>query len=101
MLVLVLIGLGAGAAQTGATGLLLAAVPTARIVTAMVVWSQLGILGYLAAPASADSRPNTSATPPSACSPRPPPPCWPSSPLSDGVAERNAVGPNRPGPRPC
>lgn len=48
---LVLIGLGAGAAQTGATGLLLAAVPTTRIVTAMVVWSQLGILGYLAAPA--------------------------------------------------
>jgi MFS family permease len=48
---LALIGLGAGAAQTGATGLLLAAVPTARIVTAMVVWSQLGILGYLAAPA--------------------------------------------------
>jgi len=48
---LVLIGLGAGAAQTGATGLLLAAVPTARIVTAMVVWSQLGILGYLAGPA--------------------------------------------------
>jgi MFS family permease len=48
---LALIGLGAGVAQTGATGLLLAAVPTARIVTAMVVWSQLGILGYLAAPA--------------------------------------------------
>jgi MFS family permease len=48
---LLLIGLGAGAAQTGATGLLLAAVPTHRIVTAMVVWSQLGILGYLAGPA--------------------------------------------------
>jgi MFS family permease len=48
---LTLIGLGAGVAQTGATGLLLAAVPTSRIVTAMVVWSQLGILGYLAAPA--------------------------------------------------
>ncbi|WP_291408930.1 MFS transporter [Actinophytocola sp.] len=48
---LLLIGLGAGAAQTGATGLLLAAVPTNRIVTAMVVWSQLGILGYLAGPA--------------------------------------------------
>ena len=49
---LLLIGLGAGAAQTGATGLLLAAVPTTRIVTAMVVWSQLGILGYLAGPAA-------------------------------------------------
>lgn len=48
---LILIGLGAGAAQTGATGLLLTAVPTNRIVTAMVVWSQLGILGYLAGPA--------------------------------------------------
>jgi MFS family permease len=50
-LALVLLGLGAGATQTGATGLLLAAVPPARIVTAMVVWSQLGILGYLTAPA--------------------------------------------------
>jgi len=49
---LLLIGLGAGAAQTGATGLLLAAVPTERIVTAMVVWSQLGILGYLVGPAA-------------------------------------------------
>lgn len=48
---LLLIGLGAGVAQTGATGLLLAAVPTSRIVTAMIVWSQLGILGYLVGPA--------------------------------------------------
>ena len=48
---LLLIGLGAGTAQTGATGLLLNAVPTSRIVTAMIVWSQLGILGYLAGPA--------------------------------------------------
>jgi MFS family permease len=47
---LLLIGLGAGAAQTGATGLLLETVPTARIVTAMVVWSQFGIVGYLVAP---------------------------------------------------
>lgn len=52
MIGLALIGLGVGTAQTGATGLLLDAVPTARIVTAMVVWSQLGILGYLAAPAA-------------------------------------------------
>ena len=48
---LLLTGLGVGAAQTGATGLLLDAVPTNRIVTAMIVWSQLGILGYLAGPA--------------------------------------------------
>jgi MFS family permease len=48
---LALTGLGAGAAQTGATGMLLRAVPTERIVTAMVVWSQMGILGYLIAPA--------------------------------------------------
>jgi MFS family permease len=48
---LALIGLGAGAAQTAATGILLHAVPTERIVTAMVVWSQMGILGYLIAPA--------------------------------------------------
>jgi MFS family permease len=48
---LALVGLGAGAAQTGATGILLAAVPTDRIVTAMVTWSQIGILGYLLAPA--------------------------------------------------
>jgi MFS family permease len=48
---LALIGLGAGAAQTGATGVLLQAVPTERIVTAMVVWSQMGIVGYLIAPA--------------------------------------------------
>jgi MFS family permease len=48
---LALIGLGAGAAQTGATGMLLRAVPTERIVTAAVVWSQMGILGYFIAPA--------------------------------------------------
>ena len=46
-----LIGLGAGAAQTGATGLLLHTVPAGRIVTAMVVWSQIGMFGYLLAPA--------------------------------------------------
>jgi MFS family permease len=44
-------GLGAGAAQTAATGLLLEAVPTQRIVTAMVVWSQIGMTGYLLGPA--------------------------------------------------
>uniref|UniRef100_A0AAU1HUK6 MFS transporter n=1 Tax=Streptomyces sp. NBC_00180 TaxID=2903632 RepID=A0AAU1HUK6_9ACTN len=47
---LAIAGVGIGLANTGATGLLLGAVPTQRIVTAMVLWSQIGILGYLAAP---------------------------------------------------
>lgn len=47
-----LIGLGAGAAQTGATGILLHTVPAGRIVTAMVVWSQIAMVGYLLAPAA-------------------------------------------------
>ncbi len=47
---LAMVGLGAGAAETGATGVLLDAVPAERIVSAMVVWSQVGILGYLIAP---------------------------------------------------
>jgi MFS family permease len=47
---LALVGLGAGAAETGATGVLLDAVPSERIVSAMVVWSQVGMLGYLLAP---------------------------------------------------
>ena len=45
-----LAGLGAGAGYTGSAGVLLEAVGTERIVTAMVVWSQLGILGYLLGP---------------------------------------------------
>lgn len=49
---LALIGVGTGTAQTGATGILLDAVPTERIVTALVIWSQMGILGYLAGPAA-------------------------------------------------
>ncbi|WP_406197950.1 MFS transporter [Streptomyces sp. NBC_01017] len=48
---LAIAGVGIGLANTGATGLLLGAVPAQRIVTAMVLWSQIGILGYLAAPA--------------------------------------------------
>jgi MFS family permease len=48
---LALVGLGAGASETGATGALLEAVPTERIATAMVVWSQVAILGYVVAPA--------------------------------------------------
>ena len=51
LVALTLTGLGVGAAQTAATGLLLATVPIERIVTAMVVWSQMGILGYFIAPA--------------------------------------------------
>ncbi|WP_328430229.1 MFS transporter [Streptomyces sp. NBC_00443] len=41
---------GIGMANTGAIGVLLDAVPAQRIVTAMVLWSQIGILGYLLAP---------------------------------------------------
>jgi MFS family permease len=47
---LALIGVGVGAANTGSIGVLLATVPAERIVLAMVVWSQLGIIGYLAGP---------------------------------------------------
>lgn len=47
---LLLVGLGAGAAETGATGVLLDNVPRERIVSAMVGWSQVGILGYFLAP---------------------------------------------------
>jgi MFS family permease len=47
---LVLAGVGIGFANTGSLGLLVEAVPVDRIVTAMVVWSQLGILGYLLGP---------------------------------------------------
>ena len=42
--------LGIGLANTGSLGLLVEAVPVERIVTAMVVWSQVGILGYLLGP---------------------------------------------------
>ncbi|MEW2632570.1 MFS transporter [Streptomyces sp. NPDC048389] len=47
---LVLVGAGIGMANTGSIGVLLEAVPAERIVTAMVLWSQIGILGYLLAP---------------------------------------------------
>ncbi|WP_406118653.1 MFS transporter [Streptomyces sp. NBC_00989] len=43
-------GCGIGLANTGAIGVLLDAVPAQRIVTAMVLWSQIGILGHLLAP---------------------------------------------------
>ena len=43
-------GVGIGLANTGSIGVLLEGVPTERIVTAMVVWSQLGIVGYFIGP---------------------------------------------------
>jgi MFS family permease len=47
---LVLAGVGIGLANTGSLGLLVEAVPVERIVTAIVVWSQVGIIGYLLGP---------------------------------------------------
>jgi MFS family permease len=47
---LLLAALGIGLGNTGSLGLLVDAVPVDRIVTAMVVWSQIGILGYLLGP---------------------------------------------------
>jgi MFS family permease len=41
---------GVGAGETGATGVLLESVAPERIVTAMVLWSAIGIVGYLAGP---------------------------------------------------
>ena len=49
---LLLAGVGIGLANTGSLGLLVEAVPVERIVTAMVVWSQIGIIGYLLGPLS-------------------------------------------------
>jgi MFS family permease len=46
LLAAVRIGLG----NTGSLGMLVEAVPVERIVTAMVVWSQIGIIGYLLGP---------------------------------------------------
>jgi MFS family permease len=48
---LALAGIGIGFGETGSTGVLLEEVAPERIVTAMVLWSQLGIVGYLAGPA--------------------------------------------------
>jgi MFS family permease len=50
LLALSLAGVGIGLANTGSLGLLVEAVPLDRIVTAMVVWSQIGIVGYLLGP---------------------------------------------------
>jgi MFS family permease len=43
-------GIGFAFAETGSVGILLDAVGTERIVTAMIVWSQIGISGYLIGP---------------------------------------------------
>ena len=41
---------GIGVGNTGSVGVLVEAIPAERIVTAMVIWSQVGILGYLLGP---------------------------------------------------
>jgi MFS family permease len=50
LLALLLAALGIGLGNTGSLGMLITAVPVERIVTAMVVWSQVGIIGYLLGP---------------------------------------------------
>ena len=50
---LILTGAGVGLGNTGSIGMLLDAVRPERIVTAMIVWSQLGIAGYLLGPVAA------------------------------------------------
>ena len=47
---MLLAAVGIGLGNTGSLGLLIEAVPVERIVTAMVVWSQVGIIGYLLGP---------------------------------------------------
>src|SRR5487761_556189 len=50
VLALALAGVGVGAAYTGALGVLIDTVEPQRIVTAMVIWSQLALVGYLVGP---------------------------------------------------
>jgi MFS family permease len=50
MLALAVAGIGVGAAYTGSLGVLIATVEPQRIVTAMVLWSQLALIGYLVGP---------------------------------------------------
>jgi MFS family permease len=50
LLALTLAAVGIGFANTGSLGVLIETVKAERIVTAMVVWSQLGIIGYLLGP---------------------------------------------------
>jgi len=47
-LAVAVIGIGIG--NTGSLGLLVEAVPVERIVTALIVWSQVGIIGYMLGP---------------------------------------------------
>jgi MFS family permease len=49
----VLLGVGLGIGEAGALGVLLKSIGVERIVLAMVVWSQVWALGYLAGPAAA------------------------------------------------
>ncbi len=50
VIALALAAVGIGLGSTGSLGLLVSSVDVSRIVTAMVVWSQIGIAGYLAGP---------------------------------------------------
>jgi MFS family permease len=50
LLALLLAAIGIGIGNTGALGVLVESVSVERIVTAMVVWSQVGIVGYLIGP---------------------------------------------------
>lgn len=47
---LLIAAVGIGLGNTGSRGALVEAVPVGRIVTAMVVWSPVGIMGYLLGP---------------------------------------------------
>jgi len=50
LIALLIAAVGIGLGNTGSLGALVEAVPVERIVTAMVVWSQIGIIGYLLGP---------------------------------------------------
>ena len=50
VLALLMAALGIGLGNTGSLGLLVDTVPVERIVTALVVWSQIGIVGYMLGP---------------------------------------------------
>jgi MFS family permease len=50
--VAVLAGMGVGAGEAGSLGVLLEAIGVERIVLAMVIWSQVWAIGYLAGPAA-------------------------------------------------
>ena len=50
VLALALAAVGIGVGNTGSLGLLVEAAPVERIVRAVVVWSQIGIIGYLLGP---------------------------------------------------